>query len=96
MSLTQRSIRITASAVLSVIVALFIGLENPLAAGIIAILGVLETRLETIENAFTMLMSNILAFIVATIIFLILGFSVLSFGIYLAIYVPLAYILKLV
>lgn len=94
MSLTQRSIRITASAVLSVIVALFIGLENPLAAGIIAILGVLETHLETIENAFTMLMSNILAFIVATIIFLILGFSVLSFGIYLAIYVPLAYILK--
>jgi len=94
MSLTQRSIRITGSAILSIIVALFIGLENPLAAGIIAILGVLETRLETIQNAFTMFMSNVLAFVIATIVFLILDFSVLSFGVYLAIYVPLAYIFK--
>lgn len=94
MSLTQRTVRITIAVVLSILLAMFIGLENPLAAGIIAILGVLETRLETVQNAFKMFMSTILAFIVATIIFLLFGFSVFSFGIYMAIYVPLAYILK--
>lgn len=94
MSLTQRTIRITISVVLSIMVAMFIGLENSLAAGIIAILGVLETRLETVQNAFKMFMSTILAFIVATIIFIIFGFSVFSFGVYMALYVPLAYTLK--
>ena len=94
MSLTQRTIRITISVVLSIMLANFIGLENPLAAGIIAILGVLETRLETVKNAFKMFMSTVLAFIIATIIFLLFGFTVYSFGIYLAIYVPLAYTLK--
>ena len=94
MSLTQRTIRITIAAVLSVMVATYLGLENPLSAGIIAILGVLETRLETVQNALKMFFALILAFIVATIIFLIFDFSVFSFGIYLALYVPLAYSFK--
>ncbi len=94
MNLTQRTIRIAISAVLSVLVATYLGLENPLSAGIIAILGVLDTRLETIQNALKMFFSLLLAFVVATIIFLVFDFSVFSFGIYLALYVPLAYTLK--
>lgn len=94
MSLTLRTIRITVSAMLSIIVAMFIGLQNPLAAGIIAILAVLNTRLQTIKRASEYLLSTILAFVIATIIFLIFDFSVYSFGIYLAIYVPLAYTFK--
>lgn len=94
MNLTQRTIRIAISAVLSVLVATYLGLENPLSAGIIAILGVLDTRLETIQNALKMFLSLLLAFVVATIIFLVFDFSVFSFGIYLALYVPLAYTLK--
>jgi uncharacterized membrane protein YgaE (UPF0421/DUF939 family) len=93
-NLTQRTIRIAISAVLSVLVATYLGLENPLSAGIIAILGVLDTRLETIQNALKMFFSLLLAFVVATIIFLVFDFSVFSFGIYLALYVPLAYTLK--
>jgi len=93
-NLTQRTIRIAISAVLSVLVATYLGLENPLSAGIIAILGVLDTRLETIQNALKMFLSLLLAFVVATIIFLVFDFSVFSFGIYLALYVPLAYTLK--
>lgn len=37
MSLTLRTIRISVSAMLAIMVAMFIGVENPLAAGIIAI-----------------------------------------------------------
>lgn len=94
MSLTLRTIRIAVSAMLAIMVAMFIGLENPLAAGIIAILAVLNTRLQTIQRAFEYLLSTLLAFAIATVIFLIFDFSVYSFGVYLAIYVPLAYTFK--
>ena len=94
MSLTQRTVRITLSAVLSIIIAQLIGLENSMAAGIIAILSILDTRLETLKTALARFLSTLLAFAVATVVFLIFGFSVYSFGVYLAIYVPLAYLGK--
>lgn len=94
MSLTLRTIRISVSAMLAIMVAMFLGVENPLAAGIIAILAVLNTRLQTVKRAFEYFFSTILAFTIATVVFLIFDFSVYSFGIYLAIYVPLAYTLN--
>ncbi len=94
MSLTLRTIRIAVSAMLAIMVATYIGLENPLAAGIIAILAVLNTRLQTIQRAFEYLFSTLLAFAIATVIFLVFDFSVFSFGVYLALYVPLAHQLK--
>lgn len=94
MNLAQRTIRISVSAMLAIMVAMFINLQNPLAAGIIAILAVLNTRLETLKRASEYLLSTVLAFTIATIIFLIFNFSVYSFAVYLAIYVPLAYTFK--
>lgn len=94
MSLTQRTVRITLAALFSIIIADLIGLENSMAAGIIAILSILDTRLETVKTALARLLSTLLAFGVATVVFLIFGFSVYSFGVYLAIYVPLAYLGK--
>lgn len=94
MSLTQRTIRITLAALFSIIIANLIGLENSMSAGIIAILSILDTRLETVKTALARLLSTLLAFAIATIIFLVFGFSVYSFGVYLAIYIPLAYLGK--
>lgn len=93
MSVVQRTIRITVSALLANIVAFWIGLENPYAAGIIAILAVLNTQKETIERAKEYTISTVIAFITATIVFLIFGFSYYSFAVYLVIYVPFAYYL---
>ena len=94
MSVLQRTIRITLSALLANFVAMLIGLENPYAAGIIAILAVLNTRKETMERAKEYVISTILAFTIATVVFFIFGFSIYSFAVYLAIYVPMAYNLK--
>lgn len=94
MNLTQRTVRITLAALFSIIIAEIIGLQNPMAAGIIAILSILDTRLETVKTALARFLSTLVAFAVATVIFLIFGFSVYSFGIYLAIYVPLAHLGK--
>lgn len=94
MDLTQRTVRITLASVFSIIVAQTIGFQNPMAAGIIAILSILDTRLETFKAALSRFLSTILAFAVATLVFILFGFSVYSFGVYLALYVPLAYLLK--
>ena len=61
MSLTLRTIRISVSAMLAIMVAMIIGVENPLAAGIIAILAVLNTRLQTVKRAFEYFFSTILS-----------------------------------
>lgn len=95
MSLLQRTVRITLASLLSMITAMYFGLENPMAAGIIALLSLLDTRMETIQTGFRRIFSTILAFLIATLVFLTFGFSVYSFGIYLAIYVPLAHLTNL-
>lgn len=94
MSVLQRTIRITLSSLLANWGAMLIGLQNPYAAGIIAILAVLNTRKETLERAKEYFISTVLAFTIATAVFLIFGFSMYSFAVYLALYVPLAYYLK--
>lgn len=94
MSVFQRTIRITVSALLANFVAMLIGLENPYAAGIIAILAVLNTRKETLDRVKEYSGSTILAFAIATAVFYIFGYSIYSFTVYLAVYVPLAYFLK--
>lgn len=94
MSVFQRTIRITVSALLANFVAMLIGLENPYAAGIIAILAVLNTRKETFDRVKEYSGSTILAFAIATAVFYIFGYSIYSFAVYLAVYVPLAYFLK--
>lgn len=91
MNLTQRTMRITLASVFSILLATYLGLENVMSAGIIALLSVFDTRLETVKTGFQRIASTVLAFIIATAVFLIFGFSVFSFGLYLAIYVPLAY-----
>ena len=94
MSLTQRTFRITLAALFSIVLANYMGLENAMSAGIIAILSILDTRLETLKTALARLLSTILAFIIASVVFSVVGFSIYSFGIYLAIYIPLAYLGK--
>ena len=94
MSVLQRTIRITLSALFANIVAFWIGLENPYATGIIAILAALNTRKETIDRVKEYSLSTITAFAIATVVFLIFDFSYYSFAVYLALYVPAAHYLE--
>lgn len=95
MNLSQRTVRITLASLFSIIAAAYLGLENSMAAGIIALLSILDTRLETVKTGLQRVISTILAFLIATIVFLIFGFSVYSFGVYLALYIPLAHLANL-
>ncbi|GAA0362485.1 aromatic acid exporter family protein [Alkalibacterium iburiense] len=91
MKLSEKTLKIVLSTSLSILIAQFLQLENPLAAGIIAILSVLDTKKESLMTASARILSTIVAFIIATIVFYFMGFTVLAFGVYLFIYVPVAY-----
>lgn len=91
MKVSEKTIKIVVSTVLSILIAQLLQLENPLAAGIIAVLSVLDTKKESLLTAFARMMSTIVAFIIATIVFYFMGFTVWAFGVYLVIYVPVAY-----
>lgn len=95
MNISQRTIKIVLATVLSTWIAQTLGLENPYAAGVVAILSVLDTRRDTLKTAVARFGSTVLAFAIGTIIFAWLGFTVVAFGLYLTIYIPLAYQLRL-
>ena len=95
MSLGLRTIKITLAATIAIYIAQFIGLENSLATGIITILTLLDTRKASRQISLTYLIATVLAFAIATIIFLIFGYQVWAFGLYLLIFIPVAYTMNL-
>lgn len=95
MRLELRTIKITLAATIAIYIAQFVGLENSLATGIITILTLLDTRKASRQISLTYLMATVLAFAIATVIFLIFGFQVWAFGLYLLCFVPIAYRLSL-
>lgn len=91
MSIIERTIKISAATLLAIFLANSFGLSYASSAGIIAILSVLETRKTSLKVAKRRFLSLILAFIISCFIFYFLGFSLISLGLYLMIYIPLAY-----
>lgn len=90
-----KTIKICLATFFSILIAKYFNLDNYLAAGIIAILSVLETNKSSIQYAVYRIISCVLAFIIASICFYVLGFNLLSFMLYLAIFVFSALILKI-
>lgn len=91
MTIRVKTLKIVLSTFISIVIAQAIGLEYPLAAGIIAILSVLDTKKESITTAYQRIASTIVAFFIASTIFYLFGFSVVTFSLYLVFYVPIAY-----
>lgn len=84
------AIKISVAAVAAIVIADLLNLDNTTAAGIIAILTALETRQASIERGAQYILATIIAFIIATASFYILGITVWSFGVYLLVFVPIA------
>lgn len=95
MSIGLRTLKISLAVVVSIYAAQFIGLENTMAAGIITILTLLDTRQASRRITLTYMIATVIAFGIASLIFYVLGYEVWTFGLYLLIFVPIAYRLKL-
>ncbi|MGQ7594770.1 aromatic acid exporter family protein [Streptococcus suis] len=91
MSLSLRTIKLIFATVLAIYLATVLGLSYTTAAGIIAILSVLDTRKSSFKMARNRLFSTLLALTIAVLTFALFGFGIWTPGIYLALYVPLAY-----
>ncbi|HEL1619266.1 TPA: aromatic acid exporter family protein [Streptococcus suis] len=91
MSLSLRTIKLIFATVLAIYLATALGLSYATAAGIIAILSVLDTRKSSFKMARNRLFSILLALTIAVLTFALFGFGIWTLGIYLALYVPLAY-----
>ncbi|MCC5896272.1 MAG: aromatic acid exporter family protein [Alkalibacterium sp.] len=91
MTIKIRTAKMVLATLLSIYIANLLQLEHTLAAGIIAILSLLDTKRASFVTAFKRLLSTLTAFMIASIVFCFVGFTIPAFAIYLMFYVPIAY-----
>lgn len=91
MTVSLRAIKIAFATTIAILIAQAFQLEYSISAGIVAILSVLDTKKSSVTIAIQRVGSTILALGIATILFQLLGFNTIVFGLYLLIYIPLAY-----
>ena len=86
--------KVIVSAFVAMLVAQALHLTTPSAAAIIAILSVMDTKKVSLAATGQRLAAAVLALVIGMGIFAVFGFDVMSFGLYLLCYIPLAYLLK--
>ena len=91
MSITQRTTKLILATCLACFLAYFFELSSAVSAGIIALLSLSDTRRSTLKLARNRLFSMLLALTIGVLAFQLTGFHIWSLGLYLALYVPLAY-----
>ena len=89
-----KGIKMVLAAFGSLLVAQYLGLSSASVASIIAILSVGNTKKSSIVIAWKRVVAMLLALTVAVCVFLVMGHSTISFGVYLIIYIPFAFLLK--
>ena len=91
MSISQRTTKLILATCLACLLAYFLNLSSAVSAGIIALLSLSDTRRSTLKLARNRLFSMLLALVIGVLSFHLSGFHIWSLGLYLALYVPLAY-----
>lgn len=94
MTVSLRTIKIAFATTIAILLAQAFQLDYSVSAGVIAILSVLDTKKSSVAIALQRVVSTILALGVATLLFQFFGFNTFIFGLYLLIYIPLAYKFK--
>lgn len=85
-----RTLKTAIGATIAIIIAEYAGLSYAVSAGVITVLSVQSTKRKSIEIAFRRLGSTTLALLTAVVVFNLLGYSALTFGIYLLLFIPTA------
>lgn len=89
-----RTLKTAFASLFSILIAEELGLDYAAAAGIIAILNVFETRWATVEGGLKRTLSAILALAIGSLCFESFGYNTWVFGLYLLLFVPLSFFLK--
>lgn len=83
-----RAVKMSLGSLVGILSAYFLGLSNPLTAGIIVLLSLGKTKRSSVDIALVRIKSVALALLLASSTFLITGFTVYSFGLFLFLYIP--------
>lgn len=94
-SIISRTIKTALASLLAIIVSQELSLEFAAAAGIIAILNVFDTRKATIEGGLRRTLSAVIALLIGGFLFEKLGYKNWVFGLYLLLFVPVSFLLKI-
>ena len=94
-TLLSTTIKTAIAATLSLLVAKALGLEFSSSAGIITILDIFETRKDTLKGGFKRTISAIIALVLGVLVFEIFAYKTWAFGIYLLLFVPISFLLKI-
>lgn len=92
--LLYRSVKIALGVIGAIFLAEGIGLMYSTTAGVIAMLSILDTRKQTLYVGFKRIWTSLMAILIVTILFALLGHNLLVFGLFLLLYVPLMTWLK--
>ena len=91
----SRPIKTALASLLAIIVSQELSLEFAAAAGIIAILNVFDTRKATIEGGLKRTLSAVIALLIGGFLFEKIGYKTWVFGLYLLLFVPVSFLLKI-
>ena len=90
-----RAVKLSFGALVGILGAYFLGLTSPLTAGIIVLLSLGKTKRSSVDIALVRIKSVLFALLLASMLFLILGFTVYSYGLFLLLYIPFVLKFKL-
>jgi uncharacterized membrane protein YgaE (UPF0421/DUF939 family) len=85
-----RTVKTSVGAAVSMIVASAIGLDYSVAAGVITILSVQNTKKKSLDLAVMRIGSTLLALLIGAAAFTLLGYSAVAYGVYLLFFIPSA------
>lgn len=94
-TLLSTTIKTSIAATLSLLVAKELGLEFSSSAGIITILDIFETRKATLKGGLKRTLSATIALVLGILVFEIFDYKTWAFGLYLLLFVPLSFLLKI-
>ncbi|CAM4286173.1 aromatic acid exporter family protein [Paenibacillus alkaliterrae] len=83
-----RIIKTALAAIAAIYTAVYFGLEPPLGAGILAILGVEVTRMKGLKSAFVRFIASVLGLFFASLIFTVFGFHIWAVAVFILITFP--------
>lgn len=95
MRIGLRTIKTAIASVIAMYLASILGLHFSASAGVIAILSLAGTKKNSLHAGIERLLSLIVATLISFIIFELIGFSPIGFGIYLLLFIPIVVKLKL-
>jgi uncharacterized membrane protein YgaE (UPF0421/DUF939 family) len=87
--------KVVIGATLAAFIAYMFKLDYFITAGIIVILSIQNTKRESVEVAIKRLLATLIALVIAPLVFNLSNFHLLSFGLFLAFFIPIAIFFKL-